>query len=204
MESTLYFTFIFVSLGIIIIPGPNVLIIVATSITQGIERGLMTVTGTSLAMAIQLFIAAILTSSFIQLLANGFIIIKWAGVAYLAYLGLVQIKHALIAKNLKVQTSASSTFLRGFIVSITNPKTILFFGAFLPQFVSPDGNYLQQITMLSATFFLLAVTLDSCYALFSARLRPLLNNTKYPRFQSGVSGSLLLCASAWLATLRKI
>jgi threonine/homoserine/homoserine lactone efflux protein len=203
MELTLYFTFLLVSLGIIIIPGPNVLVIVSTSITHGIERGLMTVAGTSLAMVIQLFVSAIITSSFIQLLSNGFIIIKWAGVAYLAYLGLYQIRRSLNTSSLKVQISASSSFLRGFIVSITNPKTILFFGAFLPQFASTEESYLQQITILSVTFLLLAVVLDSCYALFSSRLRPLLNSRKITRLQSGISGSILLCASAWLATIRR-
>ena len=85
MESTLYLTFVLISLGIIIIPGPNVLIIVSTSISHGIQRGLMTVAGTSVAMAIQLFIAAMVTSSFVQLLSNGFILVKWLGVAYLVY-----------------------------------------------------------------------------------------------------------------------
>jgi homoserine/homoserine lactone efflux protein len=136
MDTTLFITFLLVSFGIIVVPGPNVLVIVSTSITYGKTRGLQTVAGTSSAMAVQLLVAAITMSSFTRLMGEGFAILKWAGAVYLFYLGLIHIKRALSATEAPIGISAPLTFSRGFWVSITNPKTIVFFGAFLPQFVS--------------------------------------------------------------------
>jgi homoserine/homoserine lactone efflux protein len=201
MDTTLFITFLLVSFGIVVVPGPNVLVIVSTSIAHGKRRGLQTVAGTSLAMAIQLFVAAVTTSSFTRSMAQGFVILKWAGVAYLAYLGLAHIKKALAETTTGI--SAPISFSRGFGVSITNPKTIVFFGAFLPQFVSASGGYLPQITILSVTFLLLALLLDSCYAILGSRLYSLIKNQGTSRLH-WINGLLYWGAGAWLAATRRV
>ena len=190
--------FIIVSTGIIIIPGPNVLVVVSTSIAHGKQRGLQTVAGTSTAMAIQLFIAAAGTSWFVTALAEGFLWLKWLGVAYLVYLGISHLINASTAQPNK-QISALGSFQRGFWVSLTNPKTILFFSAFLPQFTVGSSSYLAQIVILSTIFWLLAVVLDSGYALLSNRLSRLLKNKDLPKYQDTASGLLYLGAGATLA-----
>jgi len=162
-------------------------------------RGLQTVAGTSLAMAIQLIVVATGTVWFVQLISNGLHHLKWAGVAYLLYLGLHYLKTALYSKNQKTEVTASATFRRGFLVSLTNPKTLLFFGAFLPQFVTPAANYNYQIFLLSFSFLIMAVVLDSCYALLSSNLTLLVNNRCLNLFQNSFSGLLYLGASTWLA-----
>ena len=148
MDTTLYLTFLAVSFGLIIIPGPNVLVIVSTSITHGTKRGLQTVAGTSLAMAVQLLIVTVGTTWFVHLISNGLYYIKWVGVIYLLYLGVNHLK-AINNKQHIPKVTASSTFARGFLISLTNPKTILFFSAFLPQFVSSIENYHFQYSFLS-------------------------------------------------------
>lgn len=203
MDTTLFITFLFVSFGLIVVPGPNVLVIVGTSVTHGKTRGLQTVAGTTLAMAAQLFIAAVTTASFTHLLAEGFDILKWVGVLYLFYLGFTQVRRAVQSNEASNDISATATFSRGFIVSITNPKTIMFFGAFLPQFISASGSYTQQITILSLTFLLLASALDSCYAVLASRLALFLAKPYMSRFQRGFSGLVYWGAGAWLATLRR-
>ena len=203
MDSTLFVTFLIVSFVLIVVPGPNVLVIVSTSLINGRVRGLQTVAGTSVAMAIQLFVAAIATTSFTQLLTEGFEILKWLGAVYLIYLGVAQVKCALSGAVSTKSGSASATFARGFWVSITNPKTIVFFSAFLPQFISSAGSYLTQIMLLSTAFLMLAVVLDSCYALLASKLGPLLEKHFMPKIQHGVSGVLFLAAGAWLATSRR-
>lgn len=135
MDIILYITFVLVSIGLIIIPGPNVLVIISISLMHGREKGLQTVAGTSMAMIIQLVIAAILTASLIELLSQGFVTLKVIGICYLIYLGVMQLFQVWSTKEAK-EITTTATFTRGFIVSITNPKTILFFGAFLPQFVN--------------------------------------------------------------------
>ena len=203
MDSALYVTFLIVSFGLIIIPGPNILVIVSTSIAHGTKRGLQTVAGTSLAMAIQLLIVAIGTAGFVQLLSNGLFYLKWIGVAYLLYLGLFHIKNTFKPKKGETEVSASASFGRGFLVSLTNPKTLLFFSAFLPQFVSQTGDYGAQILLLSVSFWMMAVVLDSSYALLSSKLGLFIKTRHLNTVQNGFSGVLYLGASAWLAATKR-
>ena len=194
--------FIAISIGIIIIPGPNVLVVVSTSIVYGKIRGLQTVAGTSTAMLIQLAIAALATTWFASALASGLVWLKWMGVVYLFYLGISHLLAIGRAKN--IQISAVETFQRGFWVSLTNPKTILFFSAFLPQFTSPDISYGSQIVMLSIIFWVLAVILDSGYALLASRMSSLLKTGGIKHYQNSISGLLYLGAGAILATSKRV
>ena len=191
--------FIFVSVGIIIIPGPNVLVIISTCITHGKVRGLQTVAGTSTAMLIQLLIAALGTTYFVSILTKGFIWLKWAGVVYLIYLGITHIVIALQSHKPPSPITAIGSFQRGFWVSLTNPKTILFFGAFQPQFTVQGAPYLPQVAILSAIFLLLAVILDSAYALLSSRLILLFQSKNLLKYKNGLCGSLYIGAGSLLA-----
>lgn len=191
--------FIFVSIGVIAIPGPNILVIVSTSISCGRVRGLQTVAGTSAAMAVQLCMAALGTTYFVSTLARGFLWLKWLGAAYLIYLGIRHIWLALSANFSLPDVSAVGSFQRGFWVSLTNPKTILFFGAFLPQFTTQSQPYMTQIAVLSAVFWGLAVLLDSSYALLSSKLASLLQERNLVKYQNGLSGLIYLAAGSLLA-----
>lgn len=104
------FLFLIISTGVIVIPGPNVLVIISTSISHGRVRGLQTVAGTSVAMAIQLFVAAIGTTYLISVLAKGFLWLKWAGAAYLIYLGIKQLLAAFSKEQKTPTISASGSF----------------------------------------------------------------------------------------------
>ncbi len=204
MDPLLYITFILTSIAIIILPGPNVLVVVSTALSHGTKRGLQTVLGTSSAMVIQLIMAAIGTTWFVAFVAQGFEWLRWLGVAYLIYLGVSHLS-SMVSKggDEHTQISGRGTFGRGFIVSLTNPKTILFFGAFLPQFVSPSGGYLSQIVVLSITFLLLATLLDSLYAVMAGKASGLLRLSWMQRVQNGISGMLFLGAGVWLAVMKK-
>ena len=195
MELTL---FILLSAGLIIMPGPNVLAIVSTSIAYGRVRGLQTVAGTSLAMLVQLMIAAVATAWFVEALSSGFLVLKWLGVAWLLFIGLRHLRDACTHREMP-PLSALGSLQRGLWISLTNPKTILFFSAFLPQFVSPESAYLPQVLFLSAIFWCLAVVSDTSYALLSGWLGTLVQGRRLSRVQNGVSGMLYLGASAVLA-----
>jgi len=201
MDLSLYIAFLLTSATLILVPGPNVLVIISTSIAHGKIKGLQVVLGTSCAMAIQLFIAAVGTTWLIETLSAGFTWIKWFGVVYLLYLG---INHFFQLRKINIiQPSSSSTFTRGFIVSLTNPKTILFFVAFLPQFISGDSDYSIQIFILSITFLALAIVLDSLYAALSGHFANYSNNRNIAKVQHSASGTLYLSASIWLTMLQK-
>ncbi len=198
MEANQLIAFFFISVAFIAVPGPNILVIVSTSLLAGKKRGLQTVIGTSLAMSIQLAVAAIGTSWFLSLLTEGLFWLKWLGVTYLIFLGINSLYH-FFQKTPAAPPSASGSFQRGFWVSLTNPKTILFFSAFLPQFVNDSAFYLQQIAFLSVSFWILATLIDSTYAVLVAKSRWLLAKHDLNRIQNGVSGTLYITASGILA-----
>lgn len=203
MDSWLYIAFILTSAALIVVPGPNVLVIVSTTISHGTKRGIQTVLGTSSAMLIQLLIAALGTAWFVETVTQGFEWLRWLGATYLIYLGLQHLFKVYQPHKDEKAISASSTFTRGFLVSLTNPKTILFFGAFLPQFASPNGDYTTQILVLSATFLCLATLLDALYAIAAGRVRNYIQSPRAIQLQHGLSGILFMGAGAWLAFARK-
>ena len=203
MDATLFISFLMVSVVLIVVPGPNVLVIVSTSIQHGKRRGLQTVAGTSLAMLLQLVIVGAGTTSFVLVLTQGLLILKWLGVAYLFYLGLRHFGRALSSSMEQPAISATTTFARGFTVSLMNPKTLFFFSAFLPQFVTKPESYAFEISVLSAVFLLMAIVLDSCYAIFTVKLKSVFENRLGHRIREGISGLLYSAAGAWLAVSRR-
>ncbi len=205
MDPLLLASFLLVAVVIIIIPGPNVLIIVSTSITHSIRAGLLTVAGTTVAMAVQLTVAVLGTTWFVDNLLEGFLWLRWLGVAYLLYLGIQHLNTAIRnQETIQIPPTAPSSFLRGFIVSLTNPKTIVFFSAFLPQFASVNFDYLPQIAILSTIFLCTASVLDSMYALLANRARDYFEKHSLNPLQSYVSGILLITSGLWLALSRRV
>ena len=203
MESGQIISFLLVSAIVIAVPGPNILVIVSTTLVSGKLRGLQTVVGTSLAMIIQLTIAALGTSLLLSTLSQGLIWLKWCGVAYLLFLG-VNSFYAFFTHKKSKRPSASSSIQRGFWVSLTNPKTILFFSAFLPQFANADSAYLPQIAILSGSFLLLAIAIDSSYAIMSDKLKWLLASRDIDRISNGVSGAFFIGAGGLLASANRV
>jgi threonine/homoserine/homoserine lactone efflux protein len=194
----LYLAFGLASVVLIAIPGPNVALITATSVAYGTRRGLLTVAGTSSAMAVQLALTAIGLTSLLGVMAVIFDWLRWLGAAYLIYLGM----HAwrMPADRLSLTAArpraARAIWLRGFLVSLTNPKTLLFYSAFLPQFIAPDRPVGMQLAVLSVTFFGLAAVLDSAWAIFAGRLRSFL--LRRGRLRHRVTGTLLIGAGCGL------
>ena len=194
----LYLAFIAASMLLILIPGPNVALIIANSVAYGTRRGLLTVAGTSSAMVIQLGLTAFGLSAVLGVLSAAFDWLRWLGVAYLLYLGMkawVTPAHDLAQAALQAKSSRA-IWLRGFLVSLTNPKTLLFYGAFLPQFISPHLPVGPQILLLSLTFLVLAVMLDCCWAIFGGRTRGYLQ--RHGRLRNRLTGGLLIGAGLGL------
>lgn len=204
MELIAYMSFVVVALGVIASPGPNVLVVISTSLSHGKYRGFQTIAGITAAMGFQLMVAALGTTWFIEALAEGFLWLKWAGIGYLLYLGINHLRAALLESSRPQKSTALGSFNRGFWVSLTNPKTILFFGAFLPQFVIPSAPYFEQIILLSVTFWFLAIMVNLIYAILASNIARMLNSKYFSRLQNGASGIFYLGASAALATTDRV
>jgi threonine/homoserine/homoserine lactone efflux protein len=202
-EMHLFLAFVLAVTVLMLIPGPNVALIVANSVTYGYRYGLLTVAGTSSAMVVQLGLTVLGMTELLGTLGAWFEWIRWIGVAYLIYLGVAQWRAPPVnlAEVVPEPKSARAMFTRALLVSLTNPKTLFFYGAFFPQFVVTSHDVGVQVAILSATFLLLAVLLDGCWALAAGRARGLL--AMRGRLRNRISGGLLVGAGVGLALARK-
>lgn len=203
MSLELYLAFVAATAGLIALPGPNVALIVANSVAYGRRFGFVTVAGTSAAMIPQLILTGLGMTGVLTFMSGVFDWVRWAGVAYLVYLGLKAWRAPALdlTKVTPEPRSPRSIFMRGFMVSLSNPKTLLFYGAFFPQFISPDADLGSQILLLSATYLIVAVVLDCCWAVGAGRLRGLLATRGAIR--NRLTGGFYLAAAAGLAGARR-
>ncbi|HUF81823.1 MAG TPA: LysE family translocator [Burkholderiales bacterium] len=164
--------FLTASLVLAVTPGPGVFYIVSRSLAQGPSAGFASVAGVALgnlgnAVGASLGLAAIFVVS-----STAFSVVKYAGAAYLIYLGIQALRKVDAAAGDSSGShlvAASRIFIDGFAVALLNPKTALFFAAFLPQFLSGDVNPFAQSLALSALFVSSAAVTDTIYALTAAR-----------------------------------
>jgi len=199
----LYLAFVAASAVLILIPGPNVALIVANSVAHGTRFGLLTVAGTSSAVVVHLALTVLGATAILSFLAASFDWLRWAGVIYLVWLG-VRAWRAPAVDLAGTEAQARSVkliFGRGFLVGLTNPKTLLFYGAFLPQFVTPGPTVADQLLLLAVTFLVVATVLDGVWAVLAGRLRKLLRT--HVRLRNRLTGSLLVGAGLGLALARR-
>ncbi len=198
-----YAAFVLLVTTLMLIPGPNVALIAANSLAHGARFGLVTVAGTSAAMVVQLTLTALSLSALIGAAAELFEWLRWFGVVYLVALGAASWRRpaADLAKTTAGAGALGAIFARGFVVSLTNPKTLLFYVALFPQFVDARAPAGPQIAVLAVTFLVIALVVDSGWALLAARLRAFL--AMRGRLANRLAGSLLIGAALGLALARR-
>jgi threonine/homoserine/homoserine lactone efflux protein len=187
---------------LMLIPGPNVALIVANSVTYGVRHGLATVAGTVAAQALSLALVTAGLTTLLEFFGFWFGWLRWIGAAYLVWLGIQQ-WHAPVRDLGSVAPQKKShgpLFLQAFLVSLVNPKTLIFYGAFFPQFITLDGNVALQAGILSLVFLVIALLVDSGWALTAAKARGLLASRG--RLGNRLAGGILVGAGAALALLR--
>lgn len=180
------YLFIGAAIALLLIPGPAVLYITTRSATQGRVAGLVSVLAIETANLIQAIAAGLGLSAILLSSALAFDVVKYLGAAYLIYLGIRKLfsaENGAEQEEIKKE-SLSRIYWQGFAVNILNPKTALFFFAFLPQFVDPArGNVVMQNLLLGAIFVGMAIITDSMYALLASALAGKLTGNR--RFQKG-------------------
>ncbi len=205
MPLDLYPAFVLATTILILIPGPAVTLIVANSLAYGSRRALVTVAGSSSAIAMHLVITVLGMNSLMLWLAEWFEWLRWAGVAYLIYLGVQQWRAKPFALDdaTRLVASRRKLYWQGFVVNATNPKTLFFYAAFFPQFVDPGHAPMPQLVLLSITFLVIATLLDGGYALIAGRLRPVLTGERRARLRNRLTGTLIIGAGLGLALARR-
>jgi threonine/homoserine/homoserine lactone efflux protein len=204
MNLELYAAFLLATGILVVIPGPNVSLIIANSLAHGRRHALVTVAGTASAQAIQLAITCLGMTSLILVLSHWFEWLRWIGVAYLVYLGVKEWCRRSEPQGVTpAAPSSRRAYWQGFLVAATNPKVLLFYAAFLPQFVDPALPPVPQLLALSFGFMAVAVVIDSGYALAADRARGWVSDPKRARWKHRLTGSLLIGAGLGLALARR-
>src|SRR5258707_4991719 len=202
MSIQLYLTYVAACFLITIIPGPTVTLIVANSLRHGTRAGLLNVAGTQLGLALMLGILLVGLASIIATMGWWFDWLRLAGAAYLIWIGwkLLRASGALDAPG-AVPAPRGGFVLQGFLVLMGNPKALLWFGAFIPQFVDPNTNYVGQIMLLGATAMATAAITDGAYAVLLGRAGAMLSRSRV-RLVSRIGGVCLIGrgarATPWL------
>ena len=192
-DPTLWGLFVVASLVLLLTPGPAVLFIVARSVEQGRAAGLVSVLGIHLGTIVHIVAAAVGLSALLVSSALAFEIVKYLGAAYLVWMGV----RTLMARDADPQAPAVAAeplrrvFRDGFVVNLLNPKTAIFFLAFLPQFVDPARGPLHwQILALGLTFMGLGMLSDGAFALVAGAAGEFLRRSRrFLRFQRWFAGT---------------
>jgi len=163
----------------------------------------MTVAGTAAAMALQLAATGLGMTALLGEFARAFEALRWVGVAYLLWLGISawRAPPTDLSRTIAEPKALRKIFWRGFLVSLTNPKTLLFYAAFFPQFLDASAPAAPQIALLSVTFVALALALDGGWALLAARFRGAL--ALEGRLRNRLTGGCLAAAALGLALARR-
>jgi len=201
MSAELYLAYVLACVVVVIIPGPTVTVIVANSLRHGPRAGLLNVAGTQAGLAIMLVVLAAGLQVIVENLGHVFEWVRLAGAAYLVWLGIRLWRSDGDLGAAQPIRPGGSFLLQGFLVILANPKALLFFGAFIPQFLDPAGDPLQQTILLGLTFMAVATVLDGAYAVLCGGAGQMLARRNVRRIEIA-SGTLLVGGGLWLALRR--
>lgn len=200
MPSTSALTaFVVASILFIQVPGPSLLFTIGRALTVGRRDALLSVVGNALGLVAQVVGVAVGLGAVVSASAAAYTTLKLVGAAYVVYLGIQAIRHRadaraamLGAQEHQADRSSWVSVRTGFIVGLTNPKSIVFFAAFLPQFVDEHAPAAPQLLLLGAIFGVMAVTSDTCWALAASRARDWFAKKPKRLDNLGVTGGVMM------------
>jgi homoserine/homoserine lactone efflux protein len=201
MNWSLFAGFLAITLILILTPGPVVTLVISTGATKGMRAALITVAGTTSGNALLLTAVAFGLNWVLSHAVYLFELLRWAGAAYLIWLGIQAWRHA--GRVNPVAVGGHVQFLRGFLVALSNPKTIAFFTAFLPQFVDATRPATLQLTVMCAVTVVLAGVSDTCWAVASGLGQAWFMRPGRAKFLGRLSGVTLMGGGLWLSLARR-
>jgi threonine/homoserine/homoserine lactone efflux protein len=202
MSIELYLAFVAACIALALLPGPIVTLVIANGLRHGTRAALTNIAGVQAALTIVIGIVAIGLTSLMATMGYWFDWVRLAGAAYLVWLGIKLIREPV--KGLEAEAPPpprGGFFLQGFLVALSNPKLLVFFGAFIPQFVDLERDHLSQVALLGVTFMVIAGLTDAAYALLAGQARSFFSGRR-TRLLSRVSGSFMIGGGIWLALTR--
>lgn len=190
----LFSAFLFASFVLAVTPGPGVFYIVTRSLVQGRRFGLVSVAGVALGNLGNALAASVGLAALFAVSSLAFSVVKYAGALYLVYLGVQMLRSSSAENSAAVPAAAplKRVFRDGFVVALLNPKTTVFFAAFLPQFLSSSSPPMFQSMALGSLFVAIAAVTDSVYALAAGAAAPVLRGSVFRRIGRRLGGGVFV------------
>jgi threonine/homoserine/homoserine lactone efflux protein len=203
MSLQLYLAFVAACIALALLPGPVVTLVIANGLRHGTRAALTNIAGVQAGLSIVIGIVAIGLTSLMATMGYWFDWVRFAGAAYLVWLGVKLIRAPVMGINADAPPPPprGGFFLQGFLVLLSNPKVLVFFGAFIPQFMDMGRDHVSQVALLGITFMVIAGMTDAVYALLAGRAR-LFFSARRTRALSRISGGFMIGGGIWLALAR--
>src|SRR6187397_551356 len=203
MSLQVYLAFVAACVALALIPGPVVTLVLANGLRYGTSAALINIAGVQAGLAIVIGIVAVGLTSLMATMGYWFDWVRFAGAAYLIWLGIKLIRSPVegVSVDELPPPPRGGFFLQGFLVLLSNPKVLVFFGAFIPQFMDMNQDHFPQVALLGATFMVTAASTDAVYALLAGRAR-LFFSAHRTRLLSRISGGFMIGGGIWLALTR--
>lgn len=204
MSFEIWLAFVAASAALVLIPGPTVLLVVSYALGQGWRAALPMAVGVALGDFTAMSLSVLGIGALLMAWATLFTVVKWIGAAYLVYLG-IKLFRAGGTLSAEPKTDVSSALRMGghaWLVTSLNPKSILFFVAFFPQFIDPQAAFWPQVLVLQATFLTLAFANALAYAFFASRARGLVRSERVIGVVNKTGGAMLIGAGVASVAIR--
>jgi len=203
MSLHLYFAFVAACIALALLPGPVVTLMIANGLRYGTRAALTNIAGVQAGLAIVIGIVAVGLTSLMATMGYWFDWVRFAGAAYLVWLGIRLVRSPVegVSVDAPPPPPRGGFFLQGFVVLLSNPKVMVFFGAFIPQFVDMSRDHVSQVALLGVTFMVIAGMTDAVYALLAGRARHFFS-ARRTRLLSRLSGGVMIGGGIWLALTR--
>jgi threonine/homoserine/homoserine lactone efflux protein len=198
-----YLAYVAACIALALLPGPIVTLVIANGLRHGTRAALTNVLGAQTGLAIVIGVVAVGLTSLMATMGYWFDWVRFAGAAYLVWLGIKLIRAPVqeVSADAPPPPPRGGFFLQGFLVLLSNPKVLVFFGAFIPQFMDLNKDHVPQVALLGVTFMVTAAMSDMLYALLAGRARRFFSKER-TRLMSRVSGGFMIGGGIWLALTR--
>jgi threonine/homoserine/homoserine lactone efflux protein len=204
MSLQLYLAFVAACIALALLPGPIVTLVIGNGLRYGTRAALTNIAGAQAGLAIVIGIVAVGLTSLMATMGYWFDWVRLAGAAYLVWLGVRLIRSPVVGLDADAAPPPpprGGFFLQGVVVLLSNPKVLVFFGAFIPQFMDMSRDHVSQVALLGVTFMAIAGMTDAMYALLAGRAR-LFFSARRTRLVSRISGGCMIGGGVWLALTR--
>ena len=202
MSLQVYFAFIAACVALALLPGPIVTLLIANGLRYGTRAALTNIAGVQLGVSIVIGIVAIGLNSLMATMGYWFDWVRFAGAAYLVWLGIKLIRSPVDGLDAKAPSlPRGGFFTQALLVTLSNPKVLVFFGAFIPQFMDLNQDHFPQVALLGITFMAISGVTDATYALLAGQVRTFFS-ARRTRALSRISGGFMIGGGVWLALTR--